>query len=74
MNRHVTSQLNRRAFVIGSAMVGTGLAIGFDLPFGGPTVVRAADGSPEVNAWVVMTTSDVKPLRPQMFLETSSRS
>ena len=35
--------LNRRAFVIGSAALGTGLAIGLDIPFGGPTVVRAAD-------------------------------
>src|SRR6201996_5119752 len=46
--------LNRRAFVIGTAAVGTGLALGLDIPFGGPTVARAADGSPEVNAWVVI--------------------
>ena len=38
--------LNRRAFVIGSAALGSGLALGLDIPFGGPTVVRAADGSP----------------------------
>ena len=63
MNRHVTSQLNRRAFVIGSAMVGTGLAIGFDLPFGGPTVVRAADGSPEINAWVVIRPDETVIIR-----------
>src|ERR1700755_2857269 len=52
MNKHVN--LNRRSFVIGTAAVGTGLAIGFDLPQGGPTVVRAADGSPEINVWVVI--------------------
>ena len=46
--------LNRRHFVIGTAAVGAGLALGLDLPFGGPATVRAADGSPEVNAWVVI--------------------
>jgi isoquinoline 1-oxidoreductase beta subunit len=56
-------QLNRRAFVIGTAAVGTGLAIGFDIPFGGPTVVRAADGSPEVNAWVVIRPDDTVVIR-----------
>src|SRR6266513_2375229 len=50
--------LNRRAFVIGTAAVGTGLALGLDIPFGGPTVVRAADGSPEVTAWVVIRPDD----------------
>ena len=44
MNKHVSPSMNRRAFVIGTAAVGTGLAIGLDLPFGGPAVVRAADG------------------------------
>ena len=42
MNQHVLPKLNRRAFVIGSAAAGAGLAIGLDIPFGGPTVVRAA--------------------------------
>jgi isoquinoline 1-oxidoreductase beta subunit len=55
--------LNRRAFVIGTAAVGTGLAIGLDIPFGGPTVVRAADGSPEVNAWVVIRPDDTVVIR-----------
>ena len=40
MNQHV--KLNRRAFVIGTATAGAGLAVGLDLPFGGPAVVRAA--------------------------------
>jgi isoquinoline 1-oxidoreductase subunit beta len=56
-------KLNRRAFVIGTAAVGTGLAIGLDIPFGGPTVVRAADGSPEVNAWVVIRPDDTVVIR-----------
>jgi len=38
MNKH-TPVLNRRSFVIGTAAVGAGLAIGFDLPFGGPDMV-----------------------------------
>ncbi|MCG2667334.1 molybdopterin cofactor-binding domain-containing protein [Bradyrhizobium sp. GCM10023182] len=63
MNKHVSPKLNRRAFVIGTAAVGAGLAIGFDLPFGGPTVVRAADGSPEVNAWVVIRPDDTVVIR-----------
>jgi isoquinoline 1-oxidoreductase beta subunit len=56
-------RLNRRAFVIGSAAIGTGLALGLDIPFGGPTVVRAADGSPEVNAWVVIRPDDTVVIR-----------
>src|SRR3979490_2881366 len=56
-------KLNRRAFVIGSAAVGSGLALGLDIPFGGPTVVRAADGSPEINAWVVIRPDDTVVVR-----------
>ena len=56
-------RLNCRAFVIGSAALGSGLALGLDIPFGGPTVVRAADGSPEVNAWVVIRPDDTVVIR-----------
>ena len=63
MNKHVAPQMNRRAFVIGTAAVGTGLALGLDIPFGGPTVVRAADGSPEINAWVVIRPDDTVVIR-----------
>src|SRR5690242_20978057 len=63
MNKHVSPRMNRRAFVIGTAAVGTGLALGLDLPFGGPAVVRAADGSPEVNAWVVIRPDDTVVVR-----------
>ena len=55
--------LNRRAFVIGTATAGAGLALGLDIPFGGPTVVRAADGSPEINAWVVIRPDDTVVIR-----------
>ncbi len=36
---------------------------GLDIPFGGPTVARAADGSPEVNAWVVVRPDDTVVIR-----------
>jgi isoquinoline 1-oxidoreductase subunit beta len=63
MNEHVMPRLNRRSFVIGAAAAGTGLALGLEFPFGGPTVVRAADGSPEVNAWVVIRPDDTIVIR-----------
>lgn len=63
MNKHVSPKMNRRAFVIGTAAVGAGLAIGLDIPFGGPAVVRAADGSPEINAWVVVRPDDTVVIR-----------
>ena len=56
-------KLNRRAFVVGTAAAGAGLAFGLELPFGGPTVVRAADGSPEVNVWVVIRPDDTVVIR-----------
>src|ERR1700742_2297488 len=61
MNKHVN--LSRRSFVIGTAAAGAGLAIGFDLPTGGPAVVRAADGSPGVNVWVVIRPDDTTVIR-----------
>ncbi|MCK1707886.1 MULTISPECIES: molybdopterin cofactor-binding domain-containing protein [unclassified Bradyrhizobium] len=63
MNKHVSPKMNRRAFVIGTAAVGAGLAIGLDIPFGGPAVVRAADGSPEIGAWVVVRPDDTIVIR-----------
>ncbi|OAF03631.1 aldehyde dehydrogenase [Bradyrhizobium centrolobii] len=63
MNKHVLPQMNRRAFVIGTAAAGAGLALGLDIPFGGPAVVRAADGSPEINAWVVVRPDDTVVIR-----------
>src|SRR3979490_1210063 len=56
-------KLNRRSFVVAPAAAGAGLALGLDLPFGGPTVVRAADGSPEINAWVVIRPDDTVVIR-----------
>jgi isoquinoline 1-oxidoreductase beta subunit len=56
-------KMNRRSFVATSAAAGGGLALGMNLPFGGPDVVRAADGSPEVNAWVVIRPDDTVVVR-----------
>src|SRR5262249_25221388 len=54
--------LRRRKFVLSTAAVGGGLALGLRLPFG-PAVVRAADGSPEVTAWVVIRPDDTVVIR-----------
>src|SRR5256714_2684324 len=56
-------KINRRGFVVGAAAAGGGLALGLDIPFGGPTVVRAQDGSPEINAWVVIRPDDTIVVR-----------
>ena len=56
------TKIDRRSFVIGSAAVGTGLALGLRVPFG-TSVVRAADGTPEVNAWVVIKPDDTVVIR-----------
>ena len=56
-------RIDRRAFVVGTAAIGSGLALGFDIPFGGPGVVRSADGAPEVNAWVVIRPDDTVVIR-----------
>jgi isoquinoline 1-oxidoreductase beta subunit len=55
-------KMNRRSFTIGAATVGGGLALGLRIPFG-PDIVRAADGSPEVNAWVVIRPDDTVVIR-----------
>jgi isoquinoline 1-oxidoreductase beta subunit len=55
-------KMNRRSFIISSAAATGGLALGFNIPFG-PSVVRAADGSPEINAWVVIRPDDTVVIR-----------
>src|SRR5579871_5691622 len=55
-------QINRRAFVVSAAALGGGLALGMDIPFGS-RVVRAADGAPEVTAWVVIRPDDSVVIR-----------
>src|SRR6266853_2465454 len=55
-------KMNRRSFLVTSAAAGGGLTLGMNLPFGAD-VVRAADGSPEVNAWVVIRPDDTVVIR-----------
>ena len=55
-------KIDRRSFIIGTAAVGGGLALSLRLPFG-TSVVRAADGSPEINAWVVIRPDDTVVIR-----------
>jgi isoquinoline 1-oxidoreductase beta subunit len=57
-----TPKLDRRAFIIGTATVGGGLALGLNIPFG-TSVVRAQDGSPELTAWVVIRPDDTVVIR-----------
>jgi isoquinoline 1-oxidoreductase beta subunit len=59
---NVMPKMNRRAFIVSSAALGGGLALGLDIPFG-PNVVRAADGSPEITAWVVIRPDDTVVIR-----------
>ncbi|MBV8505130.1 MAG: xanthine dehydrogenase family protein molybdopterin-binding subunit, partial [Alphaproteobacteria bacterium] len=53
-------QINRRSFIIGTAAVGGGLALGLNLPFGR---AQAATGRPEVNAWVVVRPDETVVIR-----------
>src|SRR5688572_6472727 len=55
-------RIDRRKFLIGSAAVGGGLALGLNIPFGAK-VVRAQDGSPEITAWVVIRPDDTVVIR-----------
>jgi isoquinoline 1-oxidoreductase beta subunit len=55
-------KIDRRSFIVGTAAVGSGLALGLNIPFGG-SVVRAQDGSPEITAWVVIRPDDTVVIR-----------
>src|SRR6202049_1728904 len=55
-------KITRRTFLISSAAVGGGLALVLNIPFG-PGVVRAADGSPEITAWVVIKPDETVVVR-----------
>jgi isoquinoline 1-oxidoreductase subunit beta len=57
-----TPRLDRRSFLVGTAAAGGGLVLGLKVPFG-PSVVRAQDGSPEINAWVVIRPDDTIVVR-----------
>jgi isoquinoline 1-oxidoreductase beta subunit len=57
-----TPKIARRSFIVGTATVGAGLVLGLRIPFGA-SVVRAQDGTPEINAWVVIRPDDTVVIR-----------
>src|SRR3989440_4215648 len=62
-SREDAMQMNRRTFIVSSAAVTGGLALGLRLPFGGPSIARAQDGSPEVGVWVAIGPDDSVNIR-----------
>jgi isoquinoline 1-oxidoreductase subunit beta len=52
-------KINRRSFVVGTAAAGAGLTLGMTLPFGN----AYAQGTPELNAWVVVRPDDTVVVR-----------
>jgi isoquinoline 1-oxidoreductase beta subunit len=55
-------KISRRAFIIASAAMGGGLAIGVN-PFGSFAVASVSDNSPEITAWVVIRPDDTVIVR-----------
>src|SRR3954466_4310230 len=55
-------RLNRRSFIVGSAAVTGGLALGLRIPFG-PSVARAQDGSPEIRVGGAVGPDDTVNIR-----------
>ena len=52
-------RIDRRSFVIGTAAAGAGFTLGMSLPFG----AAQAQGTPELNAWVVVRPDDTVVIR-----------
>jgi isoquinoline 1-oxidoreductase beta subunit len=53
---------NRRSFIVGATATGAGFALGLGLP-SQSDAVYAADGSPEINAWVVVRPDETVVIR-----------
>ncbi len=53
-------KIDRRSFVVGTAAAGAGLTLGMTLPFG---AAQAQQGTPELNAWVVVKPDDTVVIR-----------
>ena len=54
--------IDRRGFIVGGASLGAGLALGLSIP-ASPAEALAAEGAPEVNAWVVIRPDDTVVVR-----------
>jgi isoquinoline 1-oxidoreductase subunit beta len=57
-----TPKITRREFIVTSAAVGGGLALGLRLPLG-PRIADAQDGAREITAWVVIRPDDIVVIR-----------
>jgi isoquinoline 1-oxidoreductase beta subunit len=57
-----TPKIDRRSFILGTAAVGSGLALGLEIPFGA-SAVRAQGATPEINAWVVIKPDETVVIR-----------
>lgn len=60
---NLVPNINRRKFIIGSAALGSGLAIGFDLPQGLASASASAASGPELGVWVVIKPDDTVVIR-----------
>ena len=56
------SRFNRRSFVVGATAAGAGFALGLSLS-SESNAVYAADGSPEVDAWVAIRPDETVVIR-----------
>jgi isoquinoline 1-oxidoreductase beta subunit len=56
-------KIDRRSFVIGTAAAGAGFSLGMSLPFGAASAQGSAQGTPELNAWVVVKPDDTVVVR-----------
>jgi isoquinoline 1-oxidoreductase beta subunit len=57
------AKIDRRSFLVRTAALGGGLALGFRVPLGGPKQSFAAEAGSEVNAWVVIRPDETVVIR-----------
>src|SRR5262245_53222056 len=55
-------KIDRRSFIVGTAAVGSGLALGLRIPLG-TSAARAQAATPELNAWVVIKPDETVVIR-----------